>query len=541
MKKKQIFSLFLILILLCSLFASCSGRDNGEDASVSDAASGTAADGTTADGTTAEADEEESSVAEAAELPVSELKAVKTNSFSLADSLIPEEYYGLSMYDLLTAINITDNAIIVHDKNGKYRILSKDEKSDTGAIYTAVSGSGVFFSSDCYPNYMVTKSKFPLAKDPASLNCFGLVDAYGKEIFPAEYAAFESLNERFVYAIKVTSAAEDGATYLYRFNGDLFGEDQNKSYYYNGSAVLYDLETMQPVPDFTATSYDEMADEAYGAFIYRDTETGPFEEYYDEKGNQLDSDVTVYLNGSYSVEKDGRGTVFSAEGKELFVYDPSQYSVDFACPNFCREYTPGYGYYCSYSKNAAGQTAECYFLDENGKRCSPDLVLPAEDGLFRLEFYDFGNCCYLNGNLYDKEGNRIKKDLRYVSVDPFFGRGYFLLYDHMMEFYAPDGSFLKRFDPYYDGYFDDPSGLVDSLDCNVLIPTGEYEDLKFTTGWFASVEGETEGTVDFIDLYNGEKLITGYMYYFCDISRSGETIIVAFQDPSTIDLYRIQK
>ena len=537
MNKKQIFSLFLILILLCSLFASCGGKENGEDASVADITSGTAAEGTSAD-----AGEEESSLAEAAELPVSELKAVKTNSFSLANSLEYDEVYGFSVYELYTEIRITDNAIIVHDKNGKYRILSKDGKSDTGAVYTAVSGSGMIFDVDSDPNYMVTKSEFPLAKDPASLNCFSLVDAYGKEIFPAEYAAFEALNERFVYAIKVTSATEESLNYLYRFQGDLFGEDSYQEYYYNGSAVLYDLETMQPVPGFTAASYDEMADDAYGAFIIKYSDTDYSETYYDAKGNKLDSIETVYLNGSYSVQKDGSRTVFSAEGKELFVYDPSLYNVDFGCPYFYYQYVPGCGYYCFSSKQAAERTVKCYFLDENGEKCSPEFILSAEeDDLSDLEYYDLGNYCYLNGKLYDKEGNRTAKNLQYISVDPFFDRGYFLLYENMMDFYAPDGSFLRRFDHYSDGYLDDMSGIVDRLDCNVLIPTGESEDLRFPVGWFASVKGETEGTEDFIDLYNGEKLITGYLYYDCDISLSGETIVIAFQDPSTVDLYRIQK
>ena len=528
MKTRSIVALILAFVLTFSLFAAC-----GKDPASSEL---TAADATSkkseSDTETAASDQNKNDTEDKTPA-VSELKAEKTGSIPMSkiyesDKILknPETRYN--------GIGWRDGGFIIHDETGKYSFVSWDGEPDTDKVYTAVSGFGPLTYSLCDPYYTVTQKELPLSKDPAALNCFGLVDASGKEIFPQEYASFETLSERFVYAIKVTSATEDDLNNILWLEGTLFGESEDTSYYYNGVAELYDLETMKTVPGFTKNTTDEFYADADGAFLSKTTENeGNGSKYYDAEGNLLEH-TKALGDGFYVVEEDGTGTLYDADGKQMFTYDSSKYSLAYFFPDAHEDI----GHFLQYevtedpSWRWSYQNGAKFIVDKNGKRLTQDSE--EQD----VEYYDLGTCYYWNGKLYEKDKTEPVNESHGIGVDPVYGRGYLLYHEDKEEFYAPDGTLLKTID------IEPGEGLVNAvvwlLEPDRVISSGEKVNKTDGTYWFASVDGEKAGTKDVIDLYNGNKLITGYQYYEFYSSRNEETIIIAIND-SAIDLYTIKK
>lgn len=122
-------------------------------------------------------------------------------------------------------------------ENSKFGITTFDGKNDTGAKYTFCSPKQNYFE--------VATSEDIDFSNTSSLNCFGLVDATGKQIIPNEYAAIKIINERYVQVSKVTQPAQNEDEALVFYSKDMFvvvGSPSENDLLYKGTWSVYDLQ-----------------------------------------------------------------------------------------------------------------------------------------------------------------------------------------------------------------------------------------------------------------------------------------------------------
>ena len=482
MKKFRLLSLVLALITVFTMLAGCS-KDEGEEK-------------TDGEATTAAADIKEEEKISYDDMP-SELKAEKIGSIS-PDSIIPANNSG-----------VTYKA-----ENGKYGIISVDGKNDTGAKYTICKAVGEYF----FVAVADTKS----ASDVASLNCFGLVDAKGKELVPMKYATATKISDRYIKICEVTEQADNEDDTLVYLSNDIasFGPDEDDARF-KGKWYIYD------------TVAGKMLDGATGTNSYRIYAYGNLVEYVtdaeeqitvNEKGVKIPEEARVFGNGCYALVKDNAGAVYNSDGKKLF---------DYAMDGFIPQGSEG-EYFLA--RKTDGSVMKYALMDNTGKVVSAEF-----DDISKV----YGELIYSEEKIYDFKGNAVfAGSVESVSFDEQLGNVWFLESDDEYTMIKKDGTIL------YQGKSDDTVSVETSrfLARDNSSGTSKYyslADKDYTIEgnaigpWLVKVSG-ANNTKDIVDTISGKTIISGYTDYNCVAVPGSAIYVFAAKAGGGMDVYAVK-
>ena len=443
----------------------------------------------------------------------------KTDSDTKAEDIVTEMPAKLTAEKIgsFTKTNITpaDGGIIYKDDSGKYGILTLDGKKDTGAKYTYCNALG--------NNFMVATADPESIKEIADQNCFGIVNAEGKELVPMKYGSLKKLGDRFVRAYIITEETTNEDEALVYATDRLFSlSAQEGDTLYKGSWEIYDTETGTAVPNATGTQ------------AYNTTERGATVEYVTDakekvivnyKGEALPADASVFTNGYYRIDGETSGSVYDAEGNKVF---------DFNNDGFVPK--SGDGDYII-ARKTADSGDKYVIMDTTGK------IVSAE---FDKDTYTiYGDLVQLTDNkVLDFDGKTIGSGTySHVYIDKLFRQTWLLRNDDDYTMVKKDGTVL------YSGKETDDIS-VDTSSFNIRKKTGDttkyfcFKTNDFTiegtsiAPWIIKVNS-ADNLYDLVDTLSGEAVISGYETYK-NIPVLGSLMYIYAEKDGTVDIYTVK-
>lgn len=414
--------------------------------------------------------------------------------------------------------------------SGLLGIQSFDGSSDTGACYSLGAVYGEY--KDYEGLYLVvTHDGSEWAKTPDSLNRFGLIGPKGEEILPEEYASIVDANEYYALCIKVSGEAANAEEAVTSFPADRFdkADESGKEIPFKGEWMLVSLKTGQPVPGISGTKAEEYDNWKYGHDLFGELiELEYNKKYMLADGRELPAGAEVFRNGTYLVTEPSKGTVYRANGTEIFSFDPNDRSL------FEDQHGSGY-----FSRRKLDDGYGYTLLDKKGQPISAEIAVagtstPSTLGPFVLARSGGLSAPYqaydLNGKLltektvetFGSEYDPVHRVLKLKTSD-----GGFLFVKEGGEILAEIGkeegsifSFLVRKDNFYYNF---STGNYD-------IQGGKVADF----GW-VSVRNDG-GKYDLVDAFTGANLLRGYDYYRVAVSPEYGVIVGAGYN-QTIDIF----
>ncbi len=413
-------------------------------------------------------------------------------------------------------VSLEQGGVIYTAENELKGIATLDGKNDTGAIYT-------YCNED--EGYFIVADKLPTdATQISELNVVGLVDAYGEELIPQQYASIEVLNERFARACEVTEPAEskDGALVYYSNEAFSFMPDEDDTYFL-GNWYIYDLTTGQKVPGATGTQpYYAFA---YGNYVKFTTDDEKSHKV-DAQGKALPEDASLFENGTYQVEDDEKGTVYDKDGDKLFTYDVDGY-----------EPTGVEGNYFTASKYDSGNSTYV-LLDAKGN------VVTAE---FPSWFTVYGRLILCDDKVYDFAGNQVVEGtVEGLRYDERFENIWIVKNGEERTLIDVEGTEIMHYTCDDSLYYEESSFAVAKRDSDgnrkqfYCLADGDYvlEGSYAVAPWLVQKTNE-DWTEDLIDTVSGNALLEGYegygYGYSCD-----DFYIYAQTEDDAFEIYLVQ-
>ena len=417
----------------------------------------------------------------------------------------------------------------LEEASGLLGLMAYDGVSDTGALYPK---GGLYGSGEDYAGkyLIVSKNGSEFEKTAESLNRYGLVDPKGREILPEEYAEILDGNEFYALCIKVTEETADPDEAVLSIYADTFDKNtsSDQKVYFKGEWTLVFLKTGQPVPGFSGTKASEYDSLKYGSALCGELiETSDGKRYMRADGSLLPSGAEVFKNGCYTVTEPSKGTLYRADGTEVFSFDPNDSTLS--------EDTGGYGYF---SCRKLGDGYAYTLLNQKGEAVSAEIQVqglsaPMTIGPFLFVRNGFSQPYHV----YGLDGKLITEK----EVETF-GTAYDELHrvlklrtsDDGWLFVREDGEILGEFDKNAANIFD---FFVGKTSAYYNFNTKEYEikgSKVWNNGW-VSVRNDG-GKYDLVDVFTGAMLLRGYERYVVVQSPKYGTILGAIYN-QTIDVY----
>ncbi len=322
-----------------------------------------------------------------------------------SEYLVAEKVGTLNRGSFTTA----EGGIYYKDENGLFGVMSYNGLYDTGAIFKTVMPRGKYFE--------VSQVAVANENDMANINAAYLINNKGEAIITS-CAAYNVINDRYVIAAKATELtnAKDEAVVSLSNNKELRGYGDFYDIYYKGEWAVYDVLTEKYVPGATGTRYTFVS-ESGRYFTFKNAEGNTVT--INENGEELPKDAKLFDDGSYSVE--GKvGEVYNSDGVLIFSYDltgfiPSSVSGDYYVAN---KYSDGVSKYVVMNNKGEVVSSEfdsyiyiygdVVFCDNKVYNLEGKSIL---DGTYENIYYDkvFGqNWMLTNDDYYtiiDKNGN----------------------------------------------------------------------------------------------------------------------------------------
>ena len=281
---------------------------------------------------------------------------------------------------------------------GKYGVVSLDGSKDTGAKYAAAKEASGSYGSN--KGFIAVRE---LSSDNKNINTTGLVDRNGNEVIPCKYAGIEMLNDRYAKVITADKETKDKDAALIYFTDKMvsFSPDEG-DVMYSGKWEVYDMTTKQPVKNATGTR------------PYTVSAKGQFVIFTDDKENRVTVDAAglptnegkrIYDDGSYKLEKNGKGEVYDTDDQLLSPHDENAYEVSrYVEPYYVARTTDANYKHTYFLLDKKGNTVSKEFSEEL------DYVTPA--------FVLSGKrVCKLDGTqLFPNDYSTLKVDKRYGDV-----------------------------------------------------------------------------------------------------------------------------
>lgn len=482
MKKMKVISFLLALIMLLTVFAGCGSKETTEKETESPAIESRNEEKT--EPSDAEETEFASEETEATE-PISTTTPQATEATEPTAGTLPT---GLTATKVGTVegksiYRTSSTGIIYYDETEALGIMTPDCKSDTGAKYTSCSDKGSYFVVTSVDRDSIDPNA------PATLNCFGLVDATGKEILPQKYASIEAINDRFIYAAEVTEATDSEDDALLYYSSSFFSITPDKDDpLFKGIWYVYDVLMGRFVNGVTGTNYPSILDN--GDFIrYKDDNGDRIT--VDPEGKPLPDDADTLDNDCYKLED----AVYNSKHEKIFDIDPNGYS-----PSFME-----FGYYVA----ANYDTGTYVLMDYNGNVVS-------------AEFSDFisvyGNLIVCDDKIYNFKGEQvIDGSYDRVYLDEMYGATWVLEYDDVYTMIDQNGNVLWQSTEEEDVHVSSSTFCIEKQfdDGRMLYSFGQKDytiDGYGIAPWLAGISGE-DYTNDLVDTLSGETILTGYWSY----------------------------
>lgn len=297
---------------------------------------------------------------------------------------------------------VVNNGGLTYSENGLYGVISYEGLYDTGAIFSYVSAER---------NYFEVRENNPVSvNDVACINSAYLIDGRGNLVVPGAHAAYDVLNERYVFAATVTKFTNNKDNAIVMGNADLnsfittTAPISEGDVMYEGTWCIYDITTGAVVPGAQGNARTEVS--ANGELIRI---TNPVSYEYVEinfKGELIPEGAFTFENGTFRVDGEEIGAVYAADGTKIFEYDVNDY-VPFAA----------YGKYYAASKIKDGASVFA-ILTENGEILS--------EGYTHSPVV-YSNIVHCGDKIYNLQGENII-DGTYTSVteDKMFGKNWFI-------------------------------------------------------------------------------------------------------------------
>ncbi len=376
MKKRIVCALFAASLMAIAALAGCSGGQASAPAPASSAAPDAPAESNAAP---AEQSSQQSQAPQG-DAVLGKLSAKKIGSVKLDTNDV--EYTG-SGY--------------IYQIAGKYGVVTLDGTKDTGAKYAAAKEVDGSYSNK---GYIAVRE---LSGDNKNVNTCGLVDKNGNEVLPCKYAGIEMLNDRYAKVITADKETKDKDAALIYFTDKMvsFSPDEG-DVMYSGKWEVYDMTAKQPVKNATGTR------------PYTVSAKGQFVIFTDDKENRVTVDAAglptnegkkIYDDGSYKLEKNGKGEVYDTDDQLLFTYDENAYEVSrYVEPYYVARTTDANYKHTYFLLDKKGNTVSKEFSEEL------DYVTPA--------FVLSGKrVCKLDGTqLFPNDYSTLKVDKRYGDV-----------------------------------------------------------------------------------------------------------------------------
>lgn len=375
MKKRIVCVLFAASLMATAALAGCSGGQSSAPAPAS-----SAAPDAPAESNAAPAEQSSQQSAAQTDAVMGKLSAKKIGSVKLDTNDV--EFTG-SGY--------------IYQIAGKYGVVSLDGTKDTGAKYEAAKEVDGSYSNK---GYIAVRE---LSGDNKNVNTCGLVDKNGNEVLPCKYAGIEMLNDRYAKVITADKETTDKNAALIYFTDKMlsFSPDEG-DIMYSGKWEVYDMTAKQLVKNATGTQPYTVS--AKGQFIIF-TDDKENRVTVDAAGLTINDDKRIYDDGSYMLEKNGKGEVYDAADRLLFSYDENAYEVSrYVEPYYIARTTDADYKHTYFLLDKQGNTVSKEFSEEL------DYVTPA--------FVLSGKrVCKLDGTqLFPNDYSTLKVDKRYGDV-----------------------------------------------------------------------------------------------------------------------------
>lgn len=376
---------------------------------------------------------------------------------------------------------------LYYQENGKYGIITREGRYDTGAIYASCAESEEYFR--------VSKKQATSYSDYAGLNCIGLVDARGKILVPMNYGRVRILNDRYVAVYKITGpATQDKAVVtLHSWSGNC-SADTNDTHYYSATWNIYDMKAQRMVPNLTGNT--ESTPLVYGNFLrYHD---GTQYVDADASGKVITDGRKIFSDGSYAIA--GRvGDVYDTDGNKLFSYDLTGFVP----------YDYEEGYYIASKYEDGGSSY--ILMNDKGE------IVSAE---FKDYISIYGNLIRCGDELFNFKGEKIYDGkVSSVMVDVALGDCYQIRNDDYYAILKEDGTVVFDIEDEdnddYDYYYGDFVACYKKDDENYYY---SHKDKDYTINgyvfapWLVKTP-VANGFYNVVDTLSGEVLFEGYSNY----------------------------
>lgn len=411
----------------------------------------------------------------------------------MSDNVIKGSLKGTLVADKFGTIdtdefNVYRGGLIYKDKDsGLYGMTSLEGKYDTGAVYAHCAERGLYFQ--------VTLKALEGSSSIADVNTAGLINSKGQTVIPHNYAYFYVINDRFVQAYKALERTTLlSETLLWQTDSNFIsavGTGTNLAQY-SAEWVIYDMIEGKVVPGLSSTADGTVVVKG-NTLTYQDGD-----EYVtiDNNGQPAPECDDRYDDGSYSVETESEGKVFSDKGELLFTYDPEGF-----IPTSLTE-------------------DEKYYVCANYDLEKTLYKLADKEGNFvSAEFDEFinvkGDVIFAGEKLYSFQGKQIIDGVySNVKFDNMFGKNYMLYQDNTYRLINSDGSAIFTFKDKDADVYDFTASIKKGGEQYVY----NYKDEDFTikgygfAPWIAKTEG-ADGFYNIVDTMSGKTLIEGYKKY----------------------------
>lgn len=470
MKLKKWLALLCAVALLAALATGCGGTSDKDDDDKSDGGktTTTAADGN-GDGGNADNNNDSGSQDDTNKQPqgIQGLTATKIGS-------VQNSY-----------LSTADGGLYYKGENGKYGILTLDGKSDTGAIYADCSGKGRFFC--------VTDKTAEDMTRVEELNSYGMVDAMGKEIVPARYAAFNMVGDYFVQAYAVTELAEGEEDGLVYYSESFTFTPNEDSVWFKGTWCVYDVRTGKTISGLSGDYKTSLS--ADGNLIVYVSEEREYR-VMNEKGEEIPQNAKRFDNGYYVVSKDDTYTVYNSDREAIFTGKDGDYEPYSSFDNYliASKYT--------------NDGMRYVLMNLKGE------IISAE---FNASPFVYGNVVLVDDKLYAFDGTMLfEGPISYVRTDATFGKALLLE--------SEDGVITCIDDLNTVLWQGDKDAVItyahllekenqEGLDAYYCIADKDYTIVGSDFDrWLVRVT-QPDYTYDLVDTISGETIIRGYSSY----------------------------
>ena len=440
------------------------------------------------------------------------------------DDLVSEMYSAIHLaaekigtINTANRIDISDAGVRYQTEDGKYGIISLDSQSDTGARYS----------------YCVAEDEYFLVREEAlgesasdytaeKINSMGLVDTYGTEIIPKEYASISILSERYAKVVTVSGTTESEDEALIYFTDSMLSfSPGEEDILYKGNWYIFDMLKGGLVEGVSGTL--PYGTSVYGNYIRYTTDDG-VHHYANGEGKELPQNVRMFENGCYSVTESTLGTVYDSDDNMLF-----SYHLDGFIP------VDSKGDYIHATMYIDGST-KSVLMNKSG-----EIVSAQFDNY--IEVYE--DLVFTDGQLLDLDGNAVVEgtyDIAYFDEE--LKNALILKNDDLYTVVAKDGTVIYSVQA-EDGLYVDPTyfSVKKNMDGKAVVYSYADKDYTLEGNNFAAwiTQTEHEGKRALVNLMTGETLVDGYFYYHASGSFNTKFYVIAQVATGEFDIYVINR